>query len=265
MKYDLHIHSTISDGKLSREEIIKIAIKKELEFISFTEHNSFESVLSHDEINIINGIEFDSIFKRSFHLLCYFPNYDSGISYLINKYRDNTNDCSNMLIKKINQVFNISFSLEELMHFFNKQFITKRDIIDWLIFNRYAESVSKAADIYTNKKAQSYVPKYSLPFQEVASVIKNIGGYMFLAHPVSLNYDDSELKEFVLLLKENGLDGIEIVNSSKMSLIETKKYKKMAHRYGLLTCGGSDFHDFTKHDIGVDGDESEVLIRKLKK
>ena len=34
MKFDLHIHSTISDGKLSREEIIKIAIKKELEFIS---------------------------------------------------------------------------------------------------------------------------------------------------------------------------------------------------------------------------------------
>lgn len=265
MKYDLHIHSTVSDGKVSRDEIIKTAIEKGLECISFTEHNSFEPVLSHDKIHIINGIEFDSILKRSFHLLCYFPDYDNSISYLIKKYRDNTNDRSNMLIKKINEVFSISLSLEELMLFFNKQFITKRDIIDWLIFNRYAGSVSEAANTYTNKKAQSYVPKYSLAFQEVADVIKNIGGYMFLAHPVSLNYNDSELEEFLLILKEKGLDGIEVVNSSKMSFIVTNKYKELAQKYELLTCGGSDFHDFGKQSIGVEGDESEILIRRLKK
>ena len=28
MKYDLHIHSTVSDGKVSRDEIIKTAIEK---------------------------------------------------------------------------------------------------------------------------------------------------------------------------------------------------------------------------------------------
>ena len=170
-----------------------------------------------------------------------------------------------MLIKKINEVFSISLSLEELMLFFNKQFITKRDIIDWLIFNRYAGSVSEAANTYTNKKAQSYVPKYSLAFQEVADVIKNIGGYMFLAHPVSLNYNDSELEEFLLILKEKGLDGIEVVNSSKMSFIVTNKYKELAQKYELLTCGGSDFHYFGKQSIGVEGDESEILIRRLKK
>ena len=31
MKYDLHIHSTVSDGKVSRDEIIKTAIEKGLE------------------------------------------------------------------------------------------------------------------------------------------------------------------------------------------------------------------------------------------
>ena len=51
MKYDLHVHSNISDGKLTRDEIIKMAIKENLEYIAFTEHNDFQLVKPNDNIN----------------------------------------------------------------------------------------------------------------------------------------------------------------------------------------------------------------------
>ncbi len=265
MKHDLHIHSNISDGELSRNDIIKILIQKDIEVVSFTEHNSFVESPKNDQINFINGIEFDTMLEKSFHLLCYFPYYSKNISQLITKYRNNTNDRSNELIKKIGIVHNVNLSIEELVSFFNRSYITKRDIIDWIIFNGYAKSVTEAVEIFTGKNAPSYVPKFSLDFQEVVITIKNIGGYVFLAHPVTLKLDDIEFEKFILTLKDNGLDGIEVINLSKITDVEMKKLKYIADKLELLTCGGSDFHNVNKHNLGVDGDESDILIKRLIK
>ena len=95
MKYDLHVHSNISDGKLTRDEIIKMAIKENLEYIAFTEHNDFQLVKPNDNINFINGIEFDVKYDVSFHLLSYFPYFNNDINNLIIKYKKNINSDMN--------------------------------------------------------------------------------------------------------------------------------------------------------------------------
>ena len=69
MKHDLHIHSNISDGELSRNDIIKILIQKDIEVVSFTEHNSFVESPKNDQINFINGIEFDTMLECGFNLV----------------------------------------------------------------------------------------------------------------------------------------------------------------------------------------------------
>ena len=84
MKCDLHIHSNVSDGKHSRDEIIQLAIAREIQCLSFTEHNDYQSseiITNQHNIQIINGIEFDSFHKRSFHTLCYFPYFDNKIDF----------------------------------------------------------------------------------------------------------------------------------------------------------------------------------------
>ena len=55
IKYDLHVHSTLSDGISSREELIKSAMNNDILYISFTDHNICESITtSHDNITIID-------------------------------------------------------------------------------------------------------------------------------------------------------------------------------------------------------------------
>lgn len=63
MKYDLHIHSVITDGKHSRDEIIKLAKFKGLDCIAFTEHNNYIETVD-EGIAIIKGIEFDVKFEQ---------------------------------------------------------------------------------------------------------------------------------------------------------------------------------------------------------
>ena len=69
MKYaDLHIHSNYSDGIKSPEEIINIAMKKNIKYISITDHDSIASQYvinnKYEGINIIPGIELSTEYQE---------------------------------------------------------------------------------------------------------------------------------------------------------------------------------------------------------
>ena len=269
MKYDLHVHSNVSDGKVSRKEIIENAVKNKLQYMSFTEHNDFQ-VLTDEElylknnIEFINGIEFDVICDKSFHILCYFNQFDDKIINIINQYKENTNDRSEILLSNISKLQGIDVKLEDIKKFSHKEHVTKRDVIDWLIFNKYARTVHEASYKYTGKKSISYVPKFSLNFKDIAYNLNNIGCKLVLAHPSTLNYNFSELDLFVKKIVNLGLDGIEVINTSKITSNKTELYKLLALKYNLLTSGGSDFHNFKDNNLGIENEDSKKIIKLLK-
>ena len=45
MYADLHIHSTASDGTLMPEEIVELALKKNLSVISLTDHDTTDGIV----------------------------------------------------------------------------------------------------------------------------------------------------------------------------------------------------------------------------
>jgi len=269
MKFDLHVHSDVSDGKCTREQIIKYAIENGIECLAFTEHNAYKEVMRQDEyakynLFFINGIEFDTMTSRSFHSLCYFKKFDSRILNLITQYNENVNKRSEMLLNKLFECHGIKATLNELQIMFGKTYIAKRDIIDYLIINHYAADYHEASLSFTGKTAVSYVPKYSLDFALVAQTIHEVGGMIFLAHPCGLNYSYDELERFIDELILLGLDGIEVVNLSKMSEEQIELYKYIACKKGLSMCGGSDFHDFNKHNIVIKDKDVKKIIKTLR-
>lgn len=74
---NLHIHTSFSDGKLHPSEIIELALKKNLKYISITDHNTIEAYKhlenkEFDNLQIITGVEFDCWYKSNFmHILGY--------------------------------------------------------------------------------------------------------------------------------------------------------------------------------------------------
>lgn len=69
---NLHIHSNCSDGTEEFESLVETAKKKNLKYISITDHNSVEG---HKKINdpiLIKGVEFDCFYLTSpIHILGY--------------------------------------------------------------------------------------------------------------------------------------------------------------------------------------------------
>lgn len=84
--YDLHIHSTASDGLLIPDKIFKIALNKGLKGISITDHDTVNALSECNRsasvygMDFIPGIEISSDYKDyEIHILGYYIDYKDEI------------------------------------------------------------------------------------------------------------------------------------------------------------------------------------------
>lgn len=85
-RWDLHIHSTASDGKATPEEIVDQAIERGLSVIALTDHHTVDNIDITKEIGkskgltVIAGVEFRTEYgNKSVHMIGLFPNeYKDG-------------------------------------------------------------------------------------------------------------------------------------------------------------------------------------------
>ena len=119
----------------------------------------------------------------------------------------------------------------------------------------YVGSVQEAFDKYLADGGTAAASKEVLHPQEAIELIHANGGVAVWAHPTrppskrgagSVDYDEWEAK--LQRWIEWGLDGLEVFYS-EYTPEEAEWTARMAHKYGLLGTGGSDFHGTTKPHI----------------
>lgn len=81
-KWDLHMHSTASDGKCTPKELIEVAKEKGISVIALTDHhtvnnlNEIKQLGKENGITVISGIEFRTEYgQKSVHMIGLFPDY----------------------------------------------------------------------------------------------------------------------------------------------------------------------------------------------
>ncbi len=69
MNVDLHCHTNISDGALTPEALIDLAIEREIDMLSITDHDTLAAYQAIEKtptsLRIISGIEFSSQWRKS--------------------------------------------------------------------------------------------------------------------------------------------------------------------------------------------------------
>lgn len=278
MKYDLHVHTTCSDGKYTRLELLKKGNDIGLEYMCFTDHNYidddidllnkqyFDFYNSEQNVKLFIGTELDiSEFPR-LHILGYdLDNFTELKSELINLEHANTEICRE-LVDKIKYNYNISIPFSELEQMTKNGNVTKNIVVQWLIDHEYAKNVYDAGMRYTSKYSPCYVKRKSLKLEKAFSLIKKANGIIVMAHPSSLKLSNDELNSFVRELKILGLDGIEVFNADKTNYQQLAFYQYLASNVGLLQTSGSDFHRETETPVfGLDNNFSDDFIKILKR
>ena len=278
MQIDLHMHSTYSDGSLQPQEILNLAIKNSVQVISLTDHDTILGVkkmleLDLSKIHLIKGIELDSylkVHKRSLHILGYGFTQDlSEVQKKIQKIRANRGARNLAILEKM-QKLGVHINQEELLASIHSQRATSIQEIgrphfaNYLIKKGIVGSFVAAFDEYLSAETgKAFVAREIITPQDIITIIHELGGKAFIAHPNTLNLDKEQFVKLVVELKEAGLDGIEILNAS----IKTHAYsfflKQVADKYKLLYSAGSDFHGALKSNVNLGQVKQNGKIKKL--
>lgn len=274
---DLHTHTNHSDGDLSPNELVSLAIEKRIGILGITDHDTLEGVKKIDlsdqiiidsGIQIINGIELSAkTSKGRMHILGYDIDInDTKLNQKTKELKDNSINSVLTIIEQIKKDYDIVFSYTDIKELINSNHrIGRPDIAKLCIKYNYASSIQEAFDKYlieAHHKTRS--TRKNLLYEECIELILQSKGIPVLAHPKSLELPE---KEFLILLKEMinyGLKGIEVYHSSHNEE-EINYYLEIAKKYNLLISGGSDYHGPTvKPDIELGaGKNNNIKIKTL--
>ncbi len=274
---DMHTHTNYSDGDLSPQELIRLAIKKRIGILAITDHDTIEGIKKVDKndslitdsgIKIINGIELSiKIPKGRMHILGYDIDLENEtLNKKMKELQDNSINSVLSVMEQIKRDYQIIFSYEDIKELVNARHnLGRPDLAKLCIKYGYANTFQEAFDKYlidAHKKTRQN--NKGLNYQECIKLIIESGGIPVLAHPKSLELNE---KDLLILLKDminNGLKGIEVYHSSHTKE-EMKHYQEIADRFNLLVSGGSDYHGKSvKPEIELGrGKDNNIKIKKL--
>lgn len=270
---DLHIHSTLSDGTSSPDDIISAASSKGVSALSITDHDTMgaypEAILSGKKANveIIPGVEITAHHQNlSLHVLGFglkqeTPSLVSGLQ-MIQAARQDRN---RRIVDKL-QGFSLPISLDDFPQ--GKGQTGRPHIAQVLVKKGIVRSEHEAFAKFLRKNGAAYASRELLPVQQAISMISAAGGVAVLAHPGSLKITEPALESLIQQLMDDGLGGVEVYHP--MNSEKTVQFLlKLCHNFRLTITGGSDFHgrDGDKAPIGEAGGRRRVpahLLANLK-
>jgi|TARA_B100001971_G_C18252178_1_gene579160 hypothetical protein len=285
-KIDLHCHTIASDGELTPEGLVDLAVEKKLRAIAVTDHDSLASIkpaveYSKDKnIEIISGIEIscdDPLFDHDkIDILGLLVDYNNktliGLIRHINKKRDEN---KREIIKKLNSLgFEVDF--DEIKKTAKGTF--GRPHIAKFLMKKYPDKFSSVRDVFDKYigagKAAFVKPMGFIPIKDAVRIIKEAGGVSILSHPGIYPREDSiRLIDYFI---ENGGEGIEtyypyhiicpdleLDEKGNNDLIDF--YRDIAKSKQVLESGGNDFHGDYRPSLGIVNIPYSVLENMKKK
>ena len=252
-KVDMHIHSTVSDGSFTMEEIVAQAESRGLFGIVITDHDT----LSHQKklpksktVQVQAGLEISAYdYKEDYrvHILGYGIKNPEIVEKVVHPTLEARHENSMKQIRTL-QAHGIDIDLEKVKRADGK-YIYKQHIMDYMVSQGMAEELF--GEFYYNTFKNNGICHFDITYIDpIAAVraIKDAGGMAVLAH-------SGQQQNFSLIkgLVEQGLDGLELnhhANSDK----DKEIIKKYAKDYHLFLTGGSDCHGRYEPDSPCVGD-----------
>ena len=254
---DLHCHSTASDGTLTPTQVVELAKRCGLSALALTDHDTVAGVgeaasaAGRLGVDFLPGIEISAEYPvpGTLHILGYGVDPENPrLKRLTDELiagRDNRNP---RIVAKLNEI-GVAVTMNEWEDEAKGNVLGRPQLAAILHRKGYVSSIKQAFDKYIGQGAPAYFDKERLTPRQAIERIRESGGVPVLAHPIQLRTtNDAELERVVKDLLDLGLVGLEVIHSDH-DAGQVEKYTQLAHRFGLLKTGGSDFHGSNKKDI----------------
>ena len=244
---DLHVHTHISDGTFSPQEVVENAVKVGLSCIAITDHDCIDGIepameaAKRSGLEIIPAVEMSAQEKaREVHLLGFYPDIkDAKFLVRLESIRKNRVDRVYQMVEKLKK-YNVNLDPARVFELSGPGSVGRLHVAAVLEEEGYVSSIQEAFKRFIGDKGPCYVAHYDITAKEAIAELKRVGAVAVYAHPHLMGGDDL-IPKFI----KYGLDGIEAYHSEHSKQV-TKRYLELAKEYGLLVTGGSDCHGLNK-------------------
>lgn len=265
---DLHVHSNCSDGTLSPEQLVQLAVKKNLRAFALTDHDTTEGIDAAiqaagtlaPKLEIIPGIELSTNYQtRDIHIIGLGIQKDNvHFQKELTRFQNSRYERNLKMIGKLREV-GVEITETAMFDAFGDTVWTRAHFGRFLQDHGYVSNLWDAFPKYIGDDAPCFVPREKVTPYQAIQLIHEGGGVAVLAHPLIYGLSSDELDQLVSSLAHAKLDGIEAIYSMNRYGDE-QKVKLLAKKYGLKLSGGSDFHGSNKPNIQLGTGKGNVSL-----
>lgn len=256
MKFDLHLHSTASDGTDAPSTLVSLAAEKGFDLIALTDHDTMNGVSEAREagrrlgVRVVSGVEISAGGDTEVHVLGYAIREPDKLVQVLERMRLQRSQRMRQMVMKLNDL-GIPVYLERVTGM-ARESVGRSHLARVLVEDGVVRDVREAFQRYLAPGKPAYVGREKLTVSQAVALIDSAGGIPVIAHPGQNHGDSFWLKERFAELKESGLRGIEAYHMAH-SQQQAITFSRMAKDLGLLVTGGSDYHGTIKNVAIGDG------------
>ena len=246
--YDLHSHSTASDGALSPIDLVVRAIEYNVDVLALTDHDGTEGIYEAQRaaqgtgLTLIAGVEISVTWAKStVHIVGLNIDPDNDILQQgLQSMRDFRVGRAQEIAKRLDKA-GIPYALDGAKKYASEVMLGRLHFAQFLVEQGYAKDINAVFERYLVRNKPGYVPGEWATLDDAVTWITQAGGHAVIAHPARYKMTATKRRRLITDFKEVGGTGFEVV-SGRQHPEEVKGLAQLANQFELLASCGSDFH-----------------------
>ncbi len=248
--YDLHSHTTASDGCLTPEALVHRAVEMRVGTLAITDHDTTAAIAPAREeisrsglaLNLIPGVEISTVWENhEIHIV----GLNIDITHplmceFLAQQTERRNQRAQLIAERLEKA-QIPGALEGAQQLAQGGAVTRGHFARFLVECGKASSMADVFKKYLARGKTGYVPPQWCTIEQAIDVIHHSGGKAVLAHPGRYNLSAKWLKRLVAHFAEHHGDAMEVAQCQQ-SPNERTQLATLARQHHLWASQGSHFH-----------------------
>lgn len=250
IKYDLHSHTTFSDGRLTVPQLLERATEKGVDVLAITDHDTTAAIQpakayieqNNLALELIPGVEISTRWESfEIHIvgLAVDPQAEQLSELLVSQQAKREARAKEIGVRLAKRGYKGVY--EQAKELAGDAEITRAHFAAALVERSVAKNIQGVFKKFLARNKTGYVPSSWCDMATAINAIKAAGGISVVAHPARYQMSNKWLRKLLQEFAEIGGQGMEVAQPQQ-SPSERQFLGQLSREFGLLASQGSDFH-----------------------
>ena len=248
--YDLHSHTTASDGRLTPEALVHRAVEMRVGTLAITDHDTTAAIPAASEeisrsglaLNLISGVEISTVWENhEIHIVGLNIDIENpAMRAFLAQQTERRQQRARLIADRLDKA-HIPGAWEGALRLADGCAVTRGHFARYLVECGKATTMADVFKKYLARGKTGYVPPQWCTIEQAIDVIHHSGGKAVLAHPGRYDLSAKWLKRLVAYFAQHRGDAMEVAQCQQ-SPNERTQLATLARQHQLWASQGSDFH-----------------------